>query len=102
MSLIDMHVPTIGESISEVTLAKWLKGNGEFVKRDEAICEFESDKATLELPAEESGKLIWEAKEGDDLAIGALVAAASLTIRILCDKVVSSPTLVALHFRNPD
>lgn len=74
MSLIDMHVPTIGESISEVTLAKWLKGNGEFVKRDEAICEFESDKATLELPAEESGKLIWEAKEGDDLAIGALVA----------------------------
>lgn len=74
MSLVDMHVPTIGESISEVTLAKWLKGNGEFVNRDEAICEFESDKATLELPAEESGKLIWEAKEGDDLAIGALVA----------------------------
>lgn len=74
MSLVDMHVPSIGESITEVTLAKWLKGNGDFVKRDEAICEFESDKATLELPAEESGKLIWEAKEGDDLAIGALVA----------------------------
>ena len=74
MSLVDMHVPSIGESITEVTLAKWLKGNGDFVQRDEAICEFESDKATLELPAEESGKLIWEAKEGDDLPIGALVA----------------------------
>ena len=74
MSLIEMKVPTIGESITEVTLSQWLKKDGEFVNVDEPVCEFESDKATLEFPAEASGKLIYVAKEGDDLAIGALVA----------------------------
>jgi 2-oxoglutarate dehydrogenase E2 component (dihydrolipoamide succinyltransferase) len=74
MSLVEMKVPTIGESITEVTLSQWLKKDGDFVKVDEPICEFESDKATLEFPAEASGKLIYVAKEGDDLAIGALVA----------------------------
>ena len=69
-----MKVPVIGESINEVTLSQWLKGNGEYVKLDEPICEFESDKATLEFPAEASGKLTWVAAEGDDLEIGALVA----------------------------
>lgn len=69
-----MKVPTIGESITEVTLSQWLKSNGEFINLDEPICEFESDKATLEFPAEASGKLIHVAKEGDDLEIGALVA----------------------------
>lgn len=69
-----MKVPTIGESINEVTLSQWLKKDGDFVERDEAICEFESDKATLEFPAEAAGKLIHIAKEGDDLEIGALVA----------------------------
>lgn len=69
-----MKVPTIGESITEVTLSQWLKKDGDFVKVDEPICEFESDKATLEFPAEASGKLIYVANEGDDLAIGALVA----------------------------
>lgn len=74
MGLVEMKVPTIGESITEVTLSQWLKKDGDFVKVDEPICEFESDKATLEFPAEASGKLIYVAKEGDDLAIGALVA----------------------------
>jgi 2-oxoglutarate dehydrogenase E2 component (dihydrolipoamide succinyltransferase) len=74
MSIIEMKVPTIGESIKEVTLSQWLKKNGEFVKIDEPICEFESDKATLEFPAEASGKLIHVAAEDDDLEIGALVA----------------------------
>ncbi|MGB4958562.1 MAG: 2-oxoglutarate dehydrogenase complex dihydrolipoyllysine-residue succinyltransferase [Saprospiraceae bacterium] len=74
MSLVEMKVPTIGESITEVTLSQWLKKDGDFVKIDEPICEFESDKATLEFPAEASGKLIYVASEGDDLAIGALVA----------------------------
>lgn len=69
-----MKVPTIGESITEVTLSQWLKKDGDYVNVDEPICEFESDKATLEFPAEASGKLICVAKEGDDLAIGALVA----------------------------
>lgn len=69
-----MKVPVIGESINEVTLSQWLKKDGEYVERDEPICEFESDKATLEFPAEAAGKLVHVAKEGDDLAIGALVA----------------------------
>ena len=69
-----MKVPVIGESVTEVTLSQWLKGNGEYVALDEMICEFESDKATLEFPAEAAGKLIWVAEEGDDLEIGALVA----------------------------
>ena len=69
-----MKVPTIGESITEVTLSQWLKNDGDFINIDEPICEFESDKATLEFPAEATGKLIYVAKEGDDLEIGALVA----------------------------
>jgi len=74
MSIVEMKVPVIGESVNEVTLSQWLKGNGEYVKLDEPICEFESDKATLEFPAEAAGKLIYVAAEGDDLEIGALVA----------------------------
>lgn len=69
-----MKVPVIGESITEVTLSQWLKADGDYVELDEAICEFESDKATLEFPAEAAGKLIHVAKEEDDLEIGALVA----------------------------
>ncbi len=69
-----MKVPTIGESISEVTLSQWLKEDGDYVNIDEPICEFESDKATLEFPSEAAGKLIYAAAEGDDLEIGALVA----------------------------
>lgn len=74
MSIVEMKVPTIGESITEVTLSQWLKADGDFVNLDEPICEFESDKATLEFPAEAAGKLIYVAQEGDDLEIGALVA----------------------------
>ena len=74
MSIVEMKVPTIGESITEVTLSEWLKADGEYVDLDEPICEFESDKATLEFPAEAAGILKHVAAEGDDLEIGALVA----------------------------
>jgi 2-oxoglutarate dehydrogenase E2 component (dihydrolipoamide succinyltransferase) len=74
MSIVEMKVPVIGESITEVTLSQWLKEDGEYVELDESICEFESDKATLEFPAEAAGKLIYVAAENDDLEIGALVA----------------------------
>jgi 2-oxoglutarate dehydrogenase E2 component (dihydrolipoamide succinyltransferase) len=74
MSVVEMKVPTIGESITEVTLSQWLKKDGDYVNIDEPICEFESDKATLEFPAEASGILTHVAKEGDDLSIGSLVA----------------------------
>jgi len=74
MSIVEMRVPTIGESITEVTLSAWLVADGDTVKLDDPICEFESDKATLEFPAEAEGKIIYVASEGDDLEIGALVA----------------------------
>jgi len=74
MSLVEMKVPMIGESVTEVTLSQWLIEDGAYVKIDEPICEFESDKATLEFPAEAAGKLVHVAAEGDDLEIGAIVA----------------------------
>ncbi|MGH1436392.1 MAG: 2-oxoglutarate dehydrogenase complex dihydrolipoyllysine-residue succinyltransferase [Lewinella sp.] len=74
MSIVEMKVPVIGESITEVTLSQWLKADGAYVALDEPICEFESDKATLEFPAEAAGKLIHVAAEEEDLEIGALVA----------------------------
>jgi 2-oxoglutarate dehydrogenase E2 component (dihydrolipoamide succinyltransferase) len=81
MSVVEMKVPVIGESINEVTLSQWLKPDGSFVKIDEPICEFESDKATLEFPAEAEGKLIHVAQEGDDLVIGALVARIDTSVK---------------------
>ncbi|MDG1276045.1 MAG: 2-oxoglutarate dehydrogenase complex dihydrolipoyllysine-residue succinyltransferase [Algoriphagus sp.] len=69
----DMVVPTVGESITEVTLANWIKKDGDFVKLDEIIAEVDSDKATFELPAEASGILRQVAKEGDTLEIGGLI-----------------------------
>ena len=74
MSIVEMKVPTIGESITEVTLSQWLVKNGDYVNLDDPICEFESDKATLEFPAEAAGKITFVAAEDDDLEIGALVA----------------------------
>jgi len=70
---LEIKVPEIGESITEVTIASWLKNDGETVEMDEVLCELESDKATFELPAEAAGKLIIKAQEGDTLAIGDLV-----------------------------
>ena len=74
MSILDLKVPVIGESVTEVTLSKWLKSDGDIVMIDEPLCEFESDKATLEFPAEATGKLTIVAAEGSDLKIGSLVA----------------------------
>ncbi|GAA3998266.1 hypothetical protein GCM10022408_06290 [Hymenobacter fastidiosus] len=71
---VEMKIPTVGESITEVTVAKWLKEDGAQVQRDEIIAELESDKATFELPAESAGTLRHGAKEGETIAIGAVVA----------------------------
>lgn len=70
--MIEIKVPTVGESISEVTLVKWLKQDGEWVERDEILCELESEKATFELNAEKSGILHHVAKEDQTLNIGDL------------------------------
>src|SRR4026207_1384132 len=72
--MIDIKVPTIGESISEVTLVKWVKKDGDYVERDEVIAELESEKATFEVNAEKAGTLKTLAKEGDTLKIGDVVA----------------------------
>lgn len=71
---VEIKVPEIGESVNEVTLSEWFKEDGDYVELDEPICEFESDKATLELPAESAGVIKLIASEGDDLEIGALIA----------------------------
>ena len=70
---IEMKVPAVGESITEVTVATWNKKEGDLVKLDEVLCELESDKATFELPAEAEGILHIVAKEGDVLPIGATI-----------------------------
>ncbi|HTI59844.1 2-oxoglutarate dehydrogenase complex dihydrolipoyllysine-residue succinyltransferase [Mucilaginibacter sp.] len=71
---LEIKVPPVGESITEVTLSRWLKKDGDSVAMDEVIAELESDKATFELTAEKAGTLQTVAKEGDTLAIGAVVA----------------------------
>jgi 2-oxoglutarate dehydrogenase E2 component (dihydrolipoamide succinyltransferase) len=71
---LEIKVPPVGESITEVTLSRWLKKDGDSVAMDEVIAELESDKATFELTAEKAGTLKTVAKEGDTLAIGAVVA----------------------------
>lgn len=72
--MIDVVVPSVGESISEVTIASWMKNDGDFVKLDEPICSIESDKATLEISAPKAGKLKIVVAEGETVAIGAKIA----------------------------
>ena len=72
--MIDIKVPTVGESINEVTLVKWLKQDGDYVERDEVIAELESEKATFEVNAEKAGTLQTVGMEGDTLNIGDTLA----------------------------
>ena len=71
--ILEMKVPSPGESISEVEIAEWLVKDGEFVEKDQTIAEVDSDKATLDLPAEESGVITLKAEEGDAVAVGQVV-----------------------------
>ncbi len=71
--ILEMKVPSPGESIKEVEIAAWLVQDGDYVEKDQAIAEVDSDKATLELPAEESGIITLKAEEGDAVAVGAVV-----------------------------
>jgi len=74
MAEIEIKVPPVGESITEVTIGNWFKNDGDFVKMDEVICGLDSDKATFELTAEAEGVLHIKAQEGDTLNIGDLIA----------------------------
>ena len=71
--ILEMRVPSPGESITEVEIASWLVQDGDYVEKDEAIAEIDSDKATLELPADESGIITFKAEEGDAVAVGEIV-----------------------------
>ena len=71
--VLEMKVPSPGESITEVEIATWLVEDGDYVEKDQPIAEVDSDKATLELPAEESGIITLKAEEGDTVAVGAVV-----------------------------
>lgn len=73
MSVLEMKVPSPGESISEVEIAQWLVSDGDYVEKDQAIAEVDSDKATLELPAEESGIITLKAADGDVVKVGQVV-----------------------------
>lgn len=98
--LIDMKVPTVGESISEVTLLKWVKNDGDLVKRDEVIAELESEKATFELNAEEAGQLQHAAKEGDVIKIGDVIAKINSDIAVP-DKAAAPATAPAKPAAQP-
>ena len=71
--ILEMKVPSPGESITEVEIAEWLVQDGDYVEKDQAIAEVDSDKATLELPAEVSGTITLKAEEGDAVEVGAVV-----------------------------
>lgn len=74
MSSIDVKVPSVGESVTEVAIGSWLKKDGDRVAVDEPICELESDKASMELPAEEAGVLKILKQEGEEVEVGAVIA----------------------------
>ena len=88
---IEMKVPAVGESITEVTVATWNKKEGDHVKLDEVLCELESDKATFELPAEAEGVLHIVAKEGDVLPIGAIICTIEVGGATASVKVADAP-----------
>jgi len=71
--ILEMQIPSPGESISEVEIAQWLVSDGEYVEKDQIIAEIDSDKATLELPAEQSGVILLKAEEGDIVQVGQVV-----------------------------
>ena len=76
---LEIKVPTVGESISEVVIAKWSKKTGDYVAMDELLCELESDKATFELNAEAAGILTTHGNEGDTIKVGDLIASIDTT-----------------------
>ena len=98
--ILEMKVPSPGESITEVEIATWLVSDGEYVEKDQVIAEVDSDKATLELPAEESGSITLKAEEGDSVDVGQVVclidtsADNNLTSSNLKEEVKSKPEII--------
>ena len=99
--LIKMKVPSPGESISEVEISQWLVEEGEYVHKDQTIAEIDSDKATLELPAEESGKISILIEEGDTVAIGEVVCIIDTSVKKQ-EKPISQDNNAKEHTDTPD
>ena len=81
-----MPVPSPGESISEVEIAHWLVNDGDYVKKDQTIAEVDSDKATLDLPAQESGTITLKAQEGDTVLVGDIVCLIDTSAKKVSNK----------------
>ena len=92
--ILEMKVPSPGESIKEVEIATWLVKDGDYVEKDKAIAEVDSDKATLELPAEASGIITLKAEEGDAVAVGAVVCLIDTSLPNPSKGGASKPDLV--------
>ncbi len=95
MAIVEMKVPSPGESITEVQISKWIKKDGEYVEKDEEICEIDSDKATLTLNAEESGVIKLLAKEGDTITVGSIVCSIDTSAKDTRVKETPSPKVEA-------
>jgi 2-oxoglutarate dehydrogenase E2 component (dihydrolipoamide succinyltransferase) len=88
--MIDIKIPTVGESITEVTVSQWAKQDGDYVKMDDVLCELESDKATFELNAESSGILSIKVEEGETIEIGTVVCTIDEYVAKSIDKQTSA------------
>ena len=89
-----MQIPSPGESISEVEIAEWLVKDGDYVEKDQTIAEVDSDKATLDLPAEESGVITLKAKEGDAVEVGAVVCLIDTKAKPSSETVLEKPKII--------
>ncbi len=91
--LLEMKVPSPGESISEVEILEWLVKDGDFVEKDQSIAEIDSDKATLELPAEESGKINILVEEGKTISVGDIVCTIDTSVKIDNNSISKEPKI---------
>ncbi|MDO4229396.1 MAG: biotin/lipoyl-containing protein, partial [Capnocytophaga sp.] len=89
--MLEMKVPSPGESITEVEIARWLVKTGDYVTKDQAIAEVDSDKATLELPAEASGIITLQAEEGDSVKVGQVVCLIDTSASKPAEKAAEAP-----------
>jgi 2-oxoglutarate dehydrogenase E2 component (dihydrolipoamide succinyltransferase) len=95
--MTEVKVPAVAESITEVTLSRWLVADGSYVQIDQPLCELETDKASQEIPAPVSGKVSWVAKEGQDIQVGGLLC----TLDESAEKPATTETAAAPVAENP-
>ena len=97
--MFEVKVPSPGESITEVEIATWLVKDGDYVEKEQVLCEVDSDKATLELPAEEAGTVTLIAKEGDAVAVGDIIAKIDTSAKAPAKKPAKKPNSNSIPFQ---